>query len=140
MDESCSKWVAFRLISINIFTSSSNMLGTMVDFLIFLICSWSAIERACTSCTACTSVENYSAFSLTWIYITSKLTDYFRYIWVLSHDTTQNTNLTLEFRATTETNIINKDRMNCSQIATSSFPRSPSLKSHQRNTIFTSSP
>ena len=59
---------------------------------------------------------------------------------VFPHDTSQNTHLTLEIQATTEPNIINKDIMNRGQIATSSFPHRPSLKSHQNETIFLSSP
>ena len=59
---------------------------------------------------------------------------------MFSHDTSQNTHLTLEIQALIEPNIINKDTTNRGQIATSRFPDSPSLTSLQIETIFLSSP
>lgn len=85
-----------------------------------------------------------SLFSITKIYII--LIHYFYkrhislYIDVFSHDTFQNTPLTIGIQATTEPKIINKDITNRDRIATSSFPHGPSLKSHQNETIFLSSP
>ena len=85
-----------------------------------------------------------SLFSITKIYII--LIHYFYkrhislYIDVFSHDTFQNTPLTIGIQATTEPKIINKDITNRDRIATSRLPHGPSLKSHQNETIFLSSP
>ena len=59
---------------------------------------------------------------------------------VFPHDASQNIHLTLKIQATTEPNIINKDIMNRTQIATSIFPHRPSLKSYQNETVFLLSP
>ena len=57
---------------------------------------------------------------------------------IFSHDTSQNTHLTLKVQAPTEPNVINKDIMNRGQIATSSFQHSSSSKSHPNENIFLS--
>ena len=83
------------------------------------------------------SIENYNAFSITWIYIILKLMDYCRLRWSFFEWYSQNIHLTLEIQTITELNV-NKDIMNRGQIVTSSFPHSYSLKSHQNETIFLS--